>query len=153
MTHNDEFIGQLESYLDEYEGSTPLPEDVRDAIRAELPSTRQRPPWWPARRFLEMNNMAKLGVAAAAVVVAALLGYNYFVAPERRRAGSHGSDTDSACDSPAPQRRRFGAGDVHTDQRRRSRTRRYSVSRGSTITVPAGWSQAGGFRVLRRTRW
>ena len=51
MTHNDEFIGQLESYLDEYEGSTPLPEDVRDAIRAELPLTRQRPPWWPARRL------------------------------------------------------------------------------------------------------
>ena len=77
MTHNDEFIGQLEGYLDEYEGSTPLPEDVRDAIRAELPLTRQRPAWWPAWRFPEMNNMAKLGIAAAAVVVAALLGFRF----------------------------------------------------------------------------
>ena len=77
MTHNDEFIGLLESYLDEHEGSTPLPEGVRDVIRAELPMTRQRPPWWPARRFPEMNSMAKLAVAAAAVVVAALLGFNY----------------------------------------------------------------------------
>ena len=87
MTHNDEFIGQLEGYLDEYEGSTPLPEDVRDAIRAELPLTRQRPAWWPARRFPEMNNMAKLGLAAAAVVVAALLGFNYSWSQGRDSAG------------------------------------------------------------------
>ena len=79
MTHNDEFIGQLESYLDEYEGSTPLPEDVRDAIRAELPLTRQRPAWWPARRRPNMNNTAKLSLAAAAVVVAALLGFRFLV--------------------------------------------------------------------------
>ena len=79
MTHNDEFIGQLESYLDEYEGSTPLPEDVRDAIRAELPLTRQRPAWWPARRRPNMNNTVKLSLAAAAVVVAALLGFRFLV--------------------------------------------------------------------------
>ena len=91
MTHNDEFIGQLESYLDEYEGNTPLPEAIRDAIRAELPSTQQRPAWWPARTFSAMNNMAKLGLAAAAVVVAALLGFRFLVpgtgwaGPDRRR--------------------------------------------------------------------
>ena len=79
MTHNDEFIGQLESYLDDFEGSTPLPEDVRDAIRAELPLTRQRPAWWPARRPPTMNNAAKLTLAAAAVVVAALLGFRFLV--------------------------------------------------------------------------
>ena len=26
MTRNDDFIGQLEGYLEDYEGSTPLPE-------------------------------------------------------------------------------------------------------------------------------
>ena len=81
MTRNDDFIRQLEGYLDEYEGSTPLPSEVRDAIRAQLPSTTQRPAWWPARRFPEMNNVMKLSLAAAAVVVAALLGYNYLVVP------------------------------------------------------------------------
>jgi hypothetical protein len=81
MTRNDDFIGQLEAYLEEYEGSTSLPEHVRGAIRAELPSTHQRPAWWPTRRFPEMNSMMKLSLAAAAVVVAALLGYNYVVAP------------------------------------------------------------------------
>ena len=50
MTRDDDFIGQLEGYLDQYEGSTPLPDEVRDAIRAELPSTQQRPAWWPAGR-------------------------------------------------------------------------------------------------------
>ena len=86
MTRTDEFIGQLEDYLDDYEGSTPLPESVRDAIRAELPSTHQRPTWWPARRFPEMNNMAKLGIAAAAAVVAALLGYTLLRGAECRRS-------------------------------------------------------------------
>ena len=99
MTRTDDFIGQLEGYLEEYEGSTPLPEDVRNAIRAELPSTDQRPAWWPARRFPEMNNMAKLGVAAAAVVVAALLGYNYLVAPN---VGGPGIDDPSPTPTPTP---------------------------------------------------
>ena len=44
MTREDQFIGQLERYLDEYEGITPLPEAVRDAIRAELPKTKQAGP-------------------------------------------------------------------------------------------------------------
>jgi hypothetical protein len=79
MTRTDEFIGQLESYLDEYEGNTPLPEDVRDAIRAELPSTRQRPAWWPVRRSIEMSTFAKFGLAAAAVVVVALLGIRFLI--------------------------------------------------------------------------
>ena len=43
MTAHDPFINQLEDYLDEYEGNTPLPEAVRDAIRAELPSTTSAP--------------------------------------------------------------------------------------------------------------
>ena len=85
MTHNDEFIGQLESYLDEYEGSTPLPEEVRDAIRAELPSTQQRPPWWPARRLPHMNTIAKIALTAAAIVTVALLGVSYFAGRKRRR--------------------------------------------------------------------
>jgi hypothetical protein len=77
MTRTDDFIGQLESYLDEYEGSTPLPEDVRDAVRAELPSIHQRPAWWPVRRRPTINNTMRLALATAAVVVAAIVGYSY----------------------------------------------------------------------------
>jgi hypothetical protein len=98
MTRIDDFTHLLEDYLEEYEGSTPLPEDVRDAIRAELPSTSQRPTWWPARRLSEMNNMMKLGLATAGVVVAALLGYNYLVAPS-----VGGPPIDDPSPTPTPQ--------------------------------------------------
>jgi hypothetical protein len=76
MTRDDDFIGQLESYLDEFEGDTPMPDVTRDAIRAELPSIHQRPAWWPGWRLPEMNRSAVLAVGAAAVVIAALLGAN-----------------------------------------------------------------------------
>ena len=55
---------------------------VLDAVLDRLDTTPQRrATWWPARRFPEMNTFAKLGLAAAAVAVAALLGFNYLVAP------------------------------------------------------------------------
>ena len=55
---------------------------VLDAVLDQLDTTPQRranP--WPVRRFPTMNSFAKLGLAAAAVAVAALLGFNYLVAP------------------------------------------------------------------------
>jgi hypothetical protein len=99
MTRDDDFIGQLEGYLEHYVGSTPLPEDVRYAIRAELPSIRQRPAWWRVRRFPEMNNIAKLGVAAAAVVVTAILGFNYLAAPN---VGGPSPDDPTPTAEPTP---------------------------------------------------
>ena len=39
-------------------------------------TTRQRRSWWPARRYADMNTYTKLALAAAAVVVVAVLGYN-----------------------------------------------------------------------------
>ena len=107
MTRNDDFIGQLEGYLDEYEGSTPLPDEVRDAIRAQLPSTQQRPAWWPVRRFPEMNSMMKLGLAAAAVVVAALLGYNYLVAPNIGGRGLGDPSSSPPASTPSVGRHRL----------------------------------------------
>jgi len=74
MTREDDFIGQLEGYLDEFEGSTPLADDVRHAIRAQLPSTQQRPAWWPARRTPVMNHAMRIALASAAVVAVALIG-------------------------------------------------------------------------------
>ena len=81
MTATDDFIRQLEGYLDDYEGSTPLSEGVRDAIRAELPTIHQRPAWLPARRFPDMNTYAKLALAAAFVTLAVALGYAYLAGP------------------------------------------------------------------------
>ena len=70
----DDFIGQLEGYLDEYEGNTPLPDAVRQAIRAELPTTKQGGPPWRPMRYIHMSSNVRLGLAAAAVVVLAIIG-------------------------------------------------------------------------------
>jgi hypothetical protein len=75
MTRDSRLIDFLEGYLDEHEGHTPLPDEVRDAIRAELPSTHQRPAWWPGWRFPEMNTTAKYALGAAAAVLVAVVGF------------------------------------------------------------------------------
>jgi hypothetical protein len=77
MTHSDDFIGQLEDYLHEFDGTTPLPDHVRDAVHAELPRTRQVHRPGPLREFKMLSNSssgARLGLVAAAFVVAAVLG-------------------------------------------------------------------------------
>lgn len=94
MTRDDEFIGQLEGYLDEYEGMTPLPDAVRNAVRAELPSTRQIG-WlvWPMRRFHFMNNnFVRFGLAAAAIALVIIVGIQLLPGP---RVGSDASPTPS----------------------------------------------------------
>src|SRR3954468_17742574 len=74
----DKFIGHLEDYLDAFDGVTPLPDRVRDAIRAELPSARQVHPRPGLERIFTMlsntSAVARLGLAAAAIVVAVVLG-------------------------------------------------------------------------------
>ncbi|HET7030228.1 MAG TPA: hypothetical protein VFI34_06935 [Candidatus Limnocylindrales bacterium] len=81
MTLNDDFIAQLEDYFETFDGATPLPDRVRDAIRAELPTARQvRPRPGVLRSFTMLSNTsagARLGVAAAAVIVAAVLGATF----------------------------------------------------------------------------
>ena len=77
MSNNDPFIGQLEDYLEDFDGVTPLPDRVRDAIRAELPSARQVRPQPGLRRMFTMLSFTSAGVRvglAAAAVVAVVLG-------------------------------------------------------------------------------
>jgi hypothetical protein len=73
MTRESDLIGFLEEYLDDVEGHTYLPDTTRDAIRARLPSTTQRPAWWPGWRLPEMNTMMKYGLGAAAAVLVAVI--------------------------------------------------------------------------------
>ena len=69
----DDFIPMLESYLDEYEGATPLPETVREAVRAELPRTKQVRSFSGLARNMTMfsNRTAQiaLGLAAAGLII------------------------------------------------------------------------------------
>jgi len=88
----------VRSWLEE--GVTALPDRVLDAVLDQLPTTPQRRiTWWPARRFQNMNTSVKLGLAAAVVVVAALLGFNYFAAPN---VGSGGLDNSIPTPTPTP---------------------------------------------------
>jgi hypothetical protein len=132
MTRNDEFTGQLESYLESYEGSTPLPEAVRDAISAALPSTHQRPAWWPARRLPTMNNTTRLALATAAVAVAAVVGYSYF---SGGNVGSPGIDVPSPTLEATPAALRLSEGPIEAG--------RYTLGGDfpvpTTFDVPAQW--------------
>jgi hypothetical protein len=49
---------------------------VLDDVLGLLDATPQRRSWWPAWRIADMHTYAKLGIAAAAVVVVAVVGIN-----------------------------------------------------------------------------
>ena len=85
----------VRSWLEE--GVTALPDRVLDAVLDQLPATSQRRPWWPARRFREMNQALKLAIAAAAVVVVALVGINLMPG-----SGVVGGPAPSLTPSPSP---------------------------------------------------
>lgn len=138
MTREDDFIRLLEGYLDDHEGTTPLPERVRDAVRARLPSTPQRPAWWPERRFPSMNYSMRIALASAAVVTAALIGLDVL---QTQNTG----DPDGEDPSPSPRSKveqelaswsgfDLPAGDYVIDDPFPLRI---------WITVPEGWEAAG----------
>lgn len=55
---------------------------VLDTVLARLDTTQQRrATWWPVRRFSTMNTTLKIGLAAAVVAVAVLIGINYLAEP------------------------------------------------------------------------
>jgi hypothetical protein len=99
MTRNDKFLAELESYLDEYEGLTPLPDPIRDAIRAELPLRKQvgspATPIKYLRRSVQVPAPAAYGLVAAALVLAVVLGASLFA--QFRNMGEGPSPT------PAPE--------------------------------------------------
>jgi hypothetical protein len=63
----------VRSWLEE--GVTALPDRVLDSVLDQVPATQQRRSWWPARRFTSVTNL-RLAIAAAAVVIVAIFGYN-----------------------------------------------------------------------------
>lgn len=66
----------VRSWLEE--GADRIPDRVLDAVENRLPATHQRRAGWLARRFPIMNTTTfRYGIAAAAIVIVALLGFNY----------------------------------------------------------------------------
>jgi hypothetical protein len=55
---------------------------VAGAVLDQMEATpERRATWWPARRFPEMNNLVKFGLAAAAVVAVVIVGVQLFGSP------------------------------------------------------------------------
>jgi len=107
MTTDDDFIGRLEDYLESFDGETPLPGRVRDAVDAELPSTRQVRPRPGLLRSLTMSSttstIARWGVLAACLVVAVALGSAILLPGRGGGPGAAGgSPSPSLTSSPTP---------------------------------------------------
>jgi hypothetical protein len=138
MTREDDFMGQLEGYLDEYEGLTPLPDAMRDAIRAKVPTTRQNGSLPGPMRFLSMSmsipTPARYGLAAAVVLTAAVLGAAFFA-----RGGGIGADP-----TPTPPAGTLLEPLFTADLTNALEPGRYYVDDPFpvrvSVTVPEGWS-------------
>lgn len=115
------------------------PDRLIAASRERVRTTRQRPVWWPARRASDMNSYAKLAIAAAAVLVVAVAGYNLL--PTRNGVAGVPSPSPSA--SPAPP----GPAKDGTLQ-----PGRYTapIAGAGTVdfTVPAGWSWNSEYSII-----
>jgi hypothetical protein len=127
----------VRSWLEE--GRTALPDRVLDAVLDQLPTTSQRRAWWPARRFQQMNVLAKFAVAAAAVMALAVVGLTLLPRPGGVAAPSSPS-IPSAAASPVllPSTGELSAGTYYIPAGPITPAR-------LTVTVPAGWSTDGGF--------
>jgi hypothetical protein len=137
MTRDDQFIGLLERDLDEYEGLTPLPDAVRNSVRAALPKTKQGPTLGLAR-FYGMSNAFKLGIAAAVIGVAALIGFSLYSnnigdPDETPTASPTASATGpmSLMDSPSQGEPTLRVGDYYLDHP--------AFPARIDFTVPEGW--------------
>jgi hypothetical protein len=108
MNGTDDFIGRLEEYLDDFDGATPLPDHVRDAIHAELPGTRQVHAVAGPRRVLTMlsttSARARWGLAAAAIVVAVVVGGAIIVGNRNQQGGiaAPANPTPTIAPTPTP---------------------------------------------------
>lgn len=141
MSTDRETTRIVRSWLED--GVTRLPDSVLDSVLDELPSTHQRrATWWPAWRFISMNSAAKFGLVAAAVAVAAVLGFNTLVAPN---LGGPGLVDPSPIPSASPQ----PLGDQPLDPGPVIATG-FGASESVTFrfTVPEGWVGFGGVGVL-----
>ncbi len=147
MTHEDDFIQQLEGYLDEYEGTTPLPDAVRDAVRAQLRTTRQIGPASGLMRNLIMdNNIVRVGLVAAAAVIIAVIAFNLL--PGSPAPGGEQTPTPDPSAAAAATATPLPA----LDDQDPLEPGRYQVNAGPTIdvtvAVPSGWSANGDWVVL-----
>lgn len=135
MTTRNELDRSISAWL-VAEAPDRAPDDVLDASREQIRNTRQRRAWLPARRSSPMNNPVRIAIAAAAVLVVALIGYQ-LLPSNTSGPGGRPTATPAATPEPTGVPRLPAAGPVEAGT--------YRIESGPTflITVPAGWDSTG----------
>ena len=134
MTTERETLQIIGSWMED--GRTQLPDHVLDAVLDQLPATPQRRRWSPAWRIVPMNPIAKFAIAAAAVVVVAIVGFNILGASNTSNVGGPPTTVPS---SPAPLVPTSGVIDA-------GRYRWTSPGADVTFALQDGWTaEEGGF--------
>jgi hypothetical protein len=114
---------------------------VLETVLSSLDTTPQRRPLWPSRRFVQMNNVTRVAVAAAAVLVVAVVGYNFL---PRTGVGGYSPPAPTPTPSPTPTPIPLNAQPALDG--------RYLVGGGLTsrvtVAVPAGWSTDADWVVI-----
>jgi hypothetical protein len=112
----------------------------------QVPATHQHRAWWPVRRFQDMNNLAKLAVAAAAVVAIAFAGISLITPGGIAAPGPNATPVPTPSPSPAvfPASGSLAPGLYYMSDSR-------DVTSGRLVlTVPGpGW-EANDIRMLRK---
>jgi hypothetical protein len=125
-------------------------ERVLLAALNDIDHTQQRRPWWPAWRFADMNNVAKVLVATAAVVAVAVAGINILPRTGTGPGAVPPSPSPTASPSATPQptvAQVPSSGPIEAGT--------YVVTDGQSairITIPAGWTAADGGLDIRKNR-
>jgi hypothetical protein len=112
-----------------HEGLDELPDPVYDAVRDRIEQTRQRAfigPW----RTSDVSNLLKIGLAAAAVVVVAVIGFNLL--PGSQDPGGVPSATPEPTATPEPS----PSPTASTPPLTQSFT---SAVHGISVSYPEGW--------------
>ena len=115
---------------DEHESADRVVGTVLDRLDT---TPQRRATGWPVRRFPEMNTTVKLALAAAAVVVAALLGIRFLVPGSQNVGGPAETPTPSATPVAFPQPTALAPGTYFWDVGTASPVR-------FAFTVPDGWT-------------
>ena len=143
----------VRSWMDE--GVTQLPDRVLDAVFDQVPATPQRSASWLARRFPIMNsNFVRFALAAAAVVVIAVVGFQYLGGPNTGGPGPSETPQPTATSTasaepsaPADGSLPVGSPHVLWDGTNGAGELGMTV----TVTIPAaGWFGTPGEGVLKK---